>query len=45
MTVFGDTANNAIAVSRDAAGRILVNGGAVHIFGGTPTVASTSVFA
>src|SRR5262249_3398602 len=31
-----------ITVSRDAAGRILVNGGAVTILGGTPTVANTT---
>jgi Ca2+-binding RTX toxin-like protein len=40
--VFGDAGDNTIAVSRDAAGRILVNGGAVRILGGTPTVANTT---
>ncbi len=43
LTVFGDAGNNNIAVSRDAAGRILVNGGAVAILGGTPTVANTAL--
>jgi Ca2+-binding RTX toxin-like protein len=41
LTVVGDAADNTIAISRDAAGRILVNGGAVHVLGGTPTVANT----
>jgi Ca2+-binding RTX toxin-like protein len=41
LTVFGDAGNNTIVVSRDAAGRILVNGGAVAIQGGTATVANT----
>jgi Ca2+-binding RTX toxin-like protein len=43
LTVFGDSLNNQIVVSRDAAGDILVNGGAVPIQGGTPTVANTSL--
>jgi Ca2+-binding RTX toxin-like protein len=43
LTVTGDAADNTIAVSRDAAGRILVNGGAVRIIGGSPTVANTSL--
>jgi len=42
LTVFGDSLNNAITVSRNAAGTILVNGGAVAVAGGTPTVANTS---
>src|SRR6185436_18247140 len=42
LTVFGDAGDNTIAVSRDAAGRILVNGGAVAVRGGTPTVANTT---
>ena len=37
----GDAQNNTIAISRDAAGTILVNGGAVPVQGGTPTVANT----
>ena len=43
LTVFGDAANNTITISRDAAGKILVNGGAVAVSGGTPTVANTSL--
>jgi Ca2+-binding RTX toxin-like protein len=43
LTVVGDAQNNSIAISRDAAGRILVNGGAVVVNGGTPTVANTRV--
>src|SRR5829696_494101 len=42
LSVFGDSLDNNIAVSRDAAGKILVNGGAVAVSGGTPTVANTS---
>src|SRR4051812_17309489 len=42
LTVFGDAQNNTIDVSRDAAGKILVNGGAVAVVGGTATVANTS---
>jgi Ca2+-binding RTX toxin-like protein len=41
LTVSGDAGNNTVVVSRDAAGRILVNGGAVAILGGAPTVANT----
>lgn len=43
LTATGNTLNNAITFSRDAAGRILVNGGAVPVTGGTPTVANTSL--
>jgi Ca2+-binding RTX toxin-like protein len=42
LSVFGDSADNAITISRDAAGNILVNNGAVKPAGGTPTVANTS---
>jgi Ca2+-binding RTX toxin-like protein len=42
LTVFGDSLNNTIEVSRNAAGNILVNGGAVAVLGGTPTVANTA---
>jgi Ca2+-binding RTX toxin-like protein len=42
LTVFGDGLANNIAISRNAAGAILVNGGAVATRGGTPTVANTS---
>src|SRR5215207_2761134 len=43
LTGFGDSLNNTITLSRDAAGKILVNGGAVAVLGGTPTVANTSL--
>ena len=43
LAVEGDADSNSIAVSRDTAGAILVNGGAVSITGGTPTVANTSL--
>jgi Ca2+-binding RTX toxin-like protein len=43
LSVLGDAQNNTIVVSRDAAGRILVNGGAVGILGGTATVANTTL--
>jgi Ca2+-binding RTX toxin-like protein len=42
LAVFGDAADNTITISRDAAGKIFVNGGAVTVFGGAPTVANTS---
>jgi Ca2+-binding RTX toxin-like protein len=42
LSVNGDSLDNSIAISRDAAGKILVNGGAVAVVGGTPTVANTS---
>src|SRR3954453_13273234 len=41
LTVFGDSLANNIQISRDAAGQILVNGGAIKVTGGTPTVANT----
>ena len=43
LTVVGDNAANTIGISRTAAGRILVNGGAVAVTGGTPTVANTAL--
>ena len=43
LTASGDSAANNIAISRDAAGRILINGGAVAVVGGTPTVANTAL--
>src|SRR5262249_54399210 len=43
LTVLGDAANNTIQVSRNAAGTLLVNGGAVAVQGGTATVANTSL--
>ncbi len=42
LSINGDSLDNTITVSRDAAGNILVNGGAVSVVGGTPTVANTS---
>jgi Ca2+-binding RTX toxin-like protein len=42
LSVFGDSLDNQITISRDAAGKILVNGGAVAVTGGTPTVANTA---
>src|SRR5262245_17010261 len=43
LTEFGDALDNVITTSRDAAGTILVNGGAVAVQAGTPTVANTAV--
>ena len=43
LSVSGDGGDNTITISRDAAGRILVNNGAVAVSGGTPTVANTSL--
>jgi Ca2+-binding RTX toxin-like protein len=43
LSVFGDSLDNSITVSRNAAGQILINGGAIAVSGGTPTVANTSM--
>ena len=43
LSVFGDSLDNTITLSRDAAGQILVNGGAVSVVGGQPTVANTTL--
>ena len=43
LSVFGDNLDNTIAASRDAAGNILINGGAVPVQGGQPTVANTQL--
>ena len=43
LSVFGDSLNNTITVSRNAAGALLVNGGAVAILGGAATVANTAL--
>jgi Ca2+-binding RTX toxin-like protein len=43
LSVFGDNPDDLITVSRDAAGKILVNGGAVSVQGGQPTVAYTAL--
>jgi hypothetical protein len=40
LSVVGDDLNDSITVSRDAAGRILINGGVVSITGGPATVAT-----
>jgi Ca2+-binding RTX toxin-like protein len=40
LSVFGDAAANSIVIGRNAAGTILVNGGAVGIRGGAPTGAA-----
>ncbi len=42
LTVLGDGADNNIQISRNAAGQIVVNGGAVPVVGGNPTVANTT---
>src|SRR5262245_58960827 len=41
LAVRGDGGDNAITISRDVAGKILVNNGAVQINGGVATVANT----
>jgi Ca2+-binding RTX toxin-like protein len=43
LTEIGDTLDNTIVTSRDAAGTILINGGAVPIQGGAATVANTGL--
>jgi Ca2+-binding RTX toxin-like protein len=43
LSEFGDALDNTIITSRNAAGTILVNGGAVQVKGGTPTVANTAL--
>jgi Ca2+-binding RTX toxin-like protein len=43
LSVFGDNLSNNIEISRDAAGVLRVNGGAVVVKGGTPTVANTTL--
>jgi Ca2+-binding RTX toxin-like protein len=43
LSVFGDNIDNTIAASRDAAGAILINGDAVPVTGGQPTVANTQL--
>src|SRR6202023_539035 len=42
LTALGDSLDDAITASRDAAGNILLNGGAVPVVGGSPTVANTT---
>jgi len=43
LSVFGDSLDNSITLSRNAAGNLLVNGGAVAVRGPAPTVANTSL--
>jgi Ca2+-binding RTX toxin-like protein len=43
LTEFGDNLDNTLITSRDAAGGILVKGGAVNVLGGKPTVANTAL--
>ena len=43
LSIFSDNLDNTVTVSRNAAGNILVNGGAVAVLGGTPTVANTTL--
>jgi Ca2+-binding RTX toxin-like protein len=43
LNVIGDALDNSITISRNAAGTILVNNGAVAVVGGTPTVANTAL--
>jgi Ca2+-binding RTX toxin-like protein len=42
LSVLADGLDNNVEISRNAAGTILVNGGAVSVVGGTPTVANTA---
>ncbi|MEZ6073169.1 MAG: calcium-binding protein [Pirellulales bacterium] len=41
LSVIGDGNNNTIEISRTPAGNILVNGGAVGVVGGVPSIANT----
>ena len=43
LSVFGDSADDTITVSRNAAGQILINGGAIPVMGGQATVANTTL--
>ncbi len=43
LSVLGDAGANAVTISRNAAGTILINGGSVPILGGTATVANTNL--
>src|SRR3984957_14805777 len=43
LTEAGDNGNNSIVTSRNAAGQLLVNGGAAPVLSGPATVANTSV--
>src|SRR3954451_22714358 len=43
LSELGDSLDNTITTSRDTAGQILVNGGAVPVVGGPATVANTGL--
>jgi Ca2+-binding RTX toxin-like protein len=43
LTVSGDDSDNTLVVSRDTAGSLFVNSGAVPVTGGTPTVSNTTL--
>jgi Ca2+-binding RTX toxin-like protein len=43
LSVFGDNLDNNVDISRNAAGTILVNGGAIPVLGGIPSVANTAL--
>ena len=43
LTTFGDALNNTTTLSRNAAGTILVNGGAIPVKFGTPTIVNTKL--
>jgi Ca2+-binding RTX toxin-like protein len=43
LSVLGDALDDTITISRNAAGLLLVNGGAVQVIGGQATVANTSL--
>jgi len=43
LTILGNELDNVITVSRDAAGNLRANGGAITVRGGTPTVANTTL--
>ena len=43
LSVLGDGLDNSVTISRDVAGNLRVNGGAVPITGGGATVANTSL--
>ncbi len=43
LSVFGTIDPDVITISRDGAGALFVNGGAVAVSGGTPTVANTTL--
>jgi Ca2+-binding RTX toxin-like protein len=43
LTAFADSGDNDLTFGRNAAGTINVNGGAVPVLGGTPTVANTTL--